>query len=115
MPRRLIEILAVVQTHDRDIQIGLTRLRRELKTHAEAGLPWRARASLEVIADLDLLAHAGLSGLLDECPVIHGAVAASSGPKPLTVSASAFEFVSENSQILAVEAFMASLPQLLAS
>jgi len=113
--RRLIEVLALLRPHDRDTQIGLARLRRELTKHVEAGMPWRARASLEVIADLDLLAHAGLSGLLDECPVIHGAVAASSGPKPLTVSASAFEFVSENSQILAVEAFMASLPQLLAS
>ena len=112
--RRLIETLAAVQTRDRDLQIGLNRLRRDLTAQLKAGMPWRARASLEVIADLDLLAHAGLLGLLAECPVIHGAVVASSGPKPLTVSASAFEFVSENSQIPAVDAFMASLPQLLA-
>ncbi|HEV8394052.1 MAG TPA: DUF6178 family protein [Vicinamibacterales bacterium] len=113
--RRLIELLTVVHPRDRDTQMRLTRLRRELTKHVEAGMPWRARASLEVIADLDLVAHAGLVGLLDECPVLHAAVRAASGPKPLSVSATAFEFVSENSQILAVDAFLASLPQIFAS
>jgi hypothetical protein len=113
--RRLIEVLAVVRPHDRDTQIGLTRLRRELTKHVEAGMPWRARASLEVIADLDLLGHAGLAGLLDECPVLNAAVRAASGPRPLSVSPTAFEFVSENAQIVVVDAFLASLPQLFAS
>ena len=113
--RQLIEVLTLVRPRDRETQLALTRLRRELTKHVEAGVPWRVRRSLEVIADLDLLAWAGLVGLLDECPVIHGAVRAASGPKPLSVSPTAFDFVSERSQILVVDAFMASLPQLLAS
>jgi len=111
--RRLIEILAAVKTHDRDIQVGLTRLRRELKKHAAAGMPWRARASLEVIASLDLLAWTGLVGLIDEFPVLHGAVSAASGPRPLSVSPSAFEFISENADVVRVHAFLASLPEAL--
>jgi hypothetical protein len=111
--RRLIEILAVVQTRDRDIQIGLSRLRRELRTHVKAGTPWRARTSLEVIASLDLLAWTGLLGLIDECPVLHAAVRAASGPKPLSVSPSAFEFISEKADVVRVEAFLASLPEAL--
>jgi hypothetical protein len=109
--RRLIEILAKVQTHDRDVQIGLNRLRRELKTHVKAGMPWRARALLEVIASLDLLAWTGLLGLIDECPVLHAAVRAASGPKPLSVSPTAFEFISENADVARVDAFLESLPE----
>jgi hypothetical protein len=111
--RRLIEILAVVQTPDRDVQIGLARLRRELRTQVEAGTPWRARKSLEVISSLDLLAWTGLVALIDECPVLHAAVRAASGPKPLSVSPTAFEFISENADVARVHAFLASLPETL--
>jgi hypothetical protein len=113
--RRLIDILAAVETHDRDIQIGLRRLRRELTTHVKAGMPWRARASLEVISSLDLLAWTGLVALIDECPVLHAAVRAASGPKPLTVSPTAFEFISENADVARVHAFLASLPEALSA
>jgi hypothetical protein len=111
--RRLIEVLTLVQPHDRDTQIGLTRLRRELTKHVKAGMPWRARGSLDVIADLDLLAWTGLVGLLDECPVIHAAVRASSGPRPLTVSPTAFDFISEDADIASVQAFLTVLPETL--
>jgi hypothetical protein len=111
--RRLIEILAAVKTRDRDVQIGLARLRRELRTQVEAGTPWRARKSLEVISSLDLLAWTGLVALIDECPVLHAAVRAASGPKPLSVSPTAFEFISENADVARVHAFLASLPETL--
>lgn len=107
--RRLREALAAVRTHDRDLQIALTRLRAELARHVKAGMPWRARASLEVLASLDLLAWAGLVGLIDECPVIHAAVKAASGPKPLSVRPDDFDFISENAQIAVIEQFLASL------
>jgi hypothetical protein len=113
--RGLIDALARVRSHDRDTQVALNRLRAGLTRHTKAGRPWHARPALEVIATLDLLAWAGLMGLLDECPVMHGAIAASRQPKATSVSATAFEFVSENAQILVVDAFVASLPQLLAS
>jgi len=107
--RRLIEVLAAVKTRDRDVQIGLTRLRARLATGVEAGTPWSARPLLEVIASLDLLAWAGLVGLIDECPVIHAAVKAASGPKPLSVRQDDFDFISDGPQIAVIEQFLASL------
>jgi hypothetical protein len=58
-------------------------------------------------------AWAALLGLIDECPVMHAAIDASRGSRALAVSASAFEFISENSQIAAVGQFMRSLPDTL--
>jgi hypothetical protein len=56
-----------------------------------------------------------LVGLLDECPVMHAAIGASRGAKPLRVSATAFEFISETAQIDAIHEFLASLPETLRS
>ena len=66
-----------------------------------------------MIATLDMPAWAALLGLIDECPVMHAAVAASRGSGTLTVSASAFEFISENSEIASVQKFMQVLPDTL--
>ena len=107
--RRLIDVLAATNTRDRDVQIGLTRLRAALVKHVEAGTPWGARASLEVMASVDLLAWAGLLGLIDECPVMHAAVKAASGPKPLSVRPDDFDFISDNAQIEMIEPFLAYL------
>ena len=104
--RRLIEVLAAVQTRDRDVQSGLTRLRARLAKDVEAGTPWRARPLLEVIASVDLLAWAGLVGLIDVCPVMHAAVKAASGPKPLSVRPDDFDFISENAQLELIDAFL---------
>lgn len=54
-------------------------------------------------------AWAALLGLIDECPVLHAAIAAARDRTTHAVSASAFEFISENAQIRAVRAFMESL------
>jgi hypothetical protein len=68
---------------------------------------------MEVIAILDMPAWAALLGLIDEFPVVHAALTASRNSKARSVSASAFEFISENSQILRIREFMHSLPEAL--
>jgi hypothetical protein len=67
------------------------------------------RPALEVLTTLDLPAWAALVGLLDECPVFPAALTAGAH----SVSATAFEFISENAQIDAVDAFLSSLPEAL--
>ena len=67
-----------------------------------------------MIAILDTPAWATLLGLIDECPVVHAALAASRQSSHIrSVSPSAFEFISENSQIEAVREFMRTLPETL--
>jgi hypothetical protein len=51
--------------------------------------------------------------LLAEFPVVHAAIAASSGSGPRSVDESAFELISENSQISRIHRFLRSLPDLL--
>jgi hypothetical protein len=121
----LIGILAGLRSDDHELQAGLDALRLEMTRHWQAGEPWRARDALDVIMILDMPAWATLVGLIDECPVIHAGLGASRGARgtrgtrgtretPLrAVSASAYEFISENSQIASVREFMRSLPDTL--
>jgi len=78
-----------------------------------AGTPWRARNALDVIAMLDMPAWTALLALIDECPALHACVSVLRDPKMLSVSASDFEFISENSQIASVREFMRLLPETL--
>ena len=110
---RLLEVLAGLRCDDRNAQTGLDALRIELSTCCRAGMPWRARESLDVIAILDMPAWMALLGLIDECPVLHAALGASRNPRTHSVSASASEFISENSQIASIREFMESLPETL--
>jgi hypothetical protein len=110
---RLIGLLADLQCGDRETQAGLTALRIEMRKHWRAGVPWRARHALDVITILDMPAWATLLGLIDECPVIHAGMAASQGSQTREISATAFEFISENSQIASVHEFMRLLPETL--
>src|SRR5262249_54639082 len=105
--KRLIDVLAELRFDDGEIQSSLDTLRFDLKKHVQSGAPWGARESLEVLAILDLPAWATLLGLIDECPVMHAALTASSGTR--SVSASAFTFISENRQISTVHQFLRSL------
>ena len=107
---RLIDILKNLVCSDRDLRAEIKQLRAELVKHKKEGEPWHARQALDVIQSLDMLAWAALVGLLDECPVIHAGITATEKSRQRSVSATAFEFISENQQILAVEAFIASLP-----
>ena len=111
--KQLIEVLTHLRCDDREIQTGLDALRIKMTRHWQAGEPWRARDALEVIAILDMPAWAALLALIDECPVIHAGMGASQGSRTLSVSATAFEFISENSQIASVREFMQSLPETL--
>jgi hypothetical protein len=108
---QLIGVLTRLRYDDRETQAGLDALRIEMARHWQVGAPWRARDSLDVMMILDMPAWATLLGLIDECPVIHAGISASRGSPTRAVSASAFEFISENSQIASVREFMQSLPE----
>lgn len=108
---QLIGVLTRLRYDDREIQAGLDALRIEMARHWQAGAPWRARDLLDVMMILDMPAWATLLGLIDECPVIHAGIGGSRGSPARAVSASAFEFISENSQVASVREFMQSLPE----
>ncbi len=110
---RLLNILDSFRCRDREIQLGLYQLRRELTRHWRAGAPWHARDALDVIAILDMPAWAALLGLIAECPVMLANVGASGPSRPLSISVSAFQFISESSQITNVREFMQLLPETL--
>ena len=110
---QLIKVLRRLRCNDREIQAGLDALRIEMAKHWQAGAPWRARNALDVIATLDLLAWAVLLALIDECPALHAGARASQDSRTLSVSATDFEFISENSQIASAREFMQSLPETL--
>jgi len=113
---RLADIVAELRCGDRDIQMGLSRLRFELTAHCHGKSPWRARTALDVIMLLDAPSWAALTGLIDEFPVMHGAIAAAldaGRSKTRSVDPNAFEFISQNSQIASIRAFVEKLPDAL--
>jgi hypothetical protein len=60
---------------------------------------------------LDMPAWAALVGLLNEFPVLHAGIRAMRGSGTHAVSATDFEFISENSQIASIGEFLRSLPE----
>ena len=94
---------------DEDIQSGLDTLRIAMSRQVQAGTPWRAEPSLDVIAMLDQPAWAALSALIAECPVIHDALTASLTHRARAIDAQAFTFISCKADIASVRDFMASL------
>jgi hypothetical protein len=111
--KRLVEVLKTLRSEDPETQGSLNALRKELLKHCKAGEPWLARESLDVIAILDMPAWAALLGLIDECPVIHAGLGASTTAGTRAVSASDFDFISSSAQIASVRDFMQSLPAIL--
>jgi hypothetical protein len=109
----LIGVLKGMRCADHEIQIDLDALRDEMVRHWQAGAPWRARNALDVIATLDLPAWVVLLALTDECPTLHAGIGASKDSRILSVSASDFEFISENTQIASVRENLQSLPEIL--
>lgn len=107
--QHLIDVLTGIRCSDRDIQLRLDGLRRELTQSVRNREPWRARGALDVILMLDAPSWAALLALIDECPVIHAALDAPR-QRRLTINPTDFAFISQNSQIAAVREFMASLP-----
>ncbi len=109
----LISALGTVQCGDRSTRAELKMLRTELRAARRAGAPWRVRGSLDVLTGLDGVAWAAMVGVLDECPVMPAALGATQKPHTLTVSATAFEFISENSQVAVIHDFLRTLPEAL--
>ncbi|HET9568165.1 MAG TPA: hypothetical protein VFP16_07320, partial [Vicinamibacterales bacterium] len=112
---QVIAILATLRCDDGEIQSGLDELRIELTRHWRAGAPWHAGDALDVITMLDMPAWAALAGLLNECPVMHAGLSAGRGFGTHAVSATDFEFISENSQIASVREFLRLLPSVLSA
>ena len=112
---RLITVLTSLRCDDRETRAALDALRVIMTKHWRAGVPWNGRDALDVIAILDMPAWVALLGVIDELPVFHAAIGASLDGRMLQVSASAFEFISENSQISRVHEFLRSLPERLRS
>jgi hypothetical protein len=106
---RLIAVLADLQCADRDIQLRLNGLRKELKQHLRDRAPWRAREALDVIVMLDAVSWAALSALIDECPVLHAAISASQR-RCRAIDPADFVFIARNSEIAAIHEFLKSLP-----
>jgi len=110
---RLIAVLHGLQCVDPDTQADLDDLRLRLTRHCELREPWRSGDALEVIAILDTPSWAALLGLIADFPVMHAVIRRSGSSRPHSVSASAFEFISENSEIATIREFLASLPDAL--
>jgi hypothetical protein len=109
---QLIGVLTRLRCDDPEIQTGLDALRIEMARHWQAegrgGLGTRS-----MFAILDMPTWALLLGLIDECPMMHAGIGASQGSRTRAVSASAFEFISENSQIASVLEFIQLVPETL--
>jgi len=106
---RLMQVIAGIRCHDRDIQIRLHGLRRVLTKAVRDAMPWRARDALEVIVMIDAPCWASLVALTDQCPVLHAAMRPS-GSRARAISISDYEFISQRCQIALVREFMESLP-----
>jgi Family of unknown function (DUF6178) len=110
---RLIAVITALRCNDRDIQMRLHGLRRELVRSVRDATPWRARNALEVIVMLDAPCWAALVALTDECPVLHAAIGASRN-RAHAINPSDYEFISQHSHITMVREFMESLAMRLA-
>ena len=106
----LVGVLTHLRCDDHHLRAELGKLRVEMAAEWRKGTPWRAHAHLDAIAILDSPAWAALLGLTSEYPIMHAAIEASRNARTLTVSASSFEFISENRQIPSIHEFMRSLP-----
>jgi hypothetical protein len=112
--RQLIATLKDLGAFDKEVRRDLTSLRRALVTQADAGTPWLARKSADVLSILDATAAAAVLGLLDECPIMPAALIAILDGRTTAVSPTAFEFISSTVQIADVRSFVRKLPGVLA-
>jgi hypothetical protein len=104
---RLLVALSDLRCTDADIQEDLGTLRIELTRQCQAGTPWRARHTFDVIATLDMPAWVSVLGLLDECPVLPAALTATLERRTGAISQTEFEFISTRTQLGHVREFMA--------
>jgi hypothetical protein len=111
--RQLIAVLADVRCIDDVVQRQLDVLHLRLTDAIRDREPWRARNEIDAIMMLDAAAWAALRGLIDRCPVLHGAVPALRR-RSHTIDPADFAFIAHSRQIAEIREFMASLPSLLA-
>ena len=109
----LLTALNQVRTTDRDLQLDLYALQRQLDKQRAAATPWRVRERLDMLASFDLPAWAALSALFDECPVMLANVSTDGERRVWTVDPSQFLFVANAGHVAAIRRFLGSLPGLL--
>ena len=109
---QLVDTLTRFRISDREIQAELNFLRIEMMKQWRARTPWRARRRLETIAMLDAPAWAALNALADDCPVRHAALLAGES-RAHRFEMSQFEWISDRSDLAAVQEFMQALPETL--
>jgi len=107
----LLAALNQVRTTDRDLQLDIFALRRQLDKQRAAATPWRVRERLDVLASFDLPAWAALSALFDECPVMLANVSTPGARGVRSVNPSEFGFVANAAHVAAVRRFLTSLPE----
>jgi hypothetical protein len=110
-----VDILAEVRVPDEELQSALNLLRVRLTREIQQGTPWRAADALDVLTSIDLPAWAALTGLIAECPVIHGGLMASIDRGVHSVDPDAFDFISDPDQLQLVRAFIKALPVILST
>jgi hypothetical protein len=110
---QLRSTLADLRGVDADTRYELRVLRRMLEKQLEAGTPWLARDTADVLAMLDTTAWISVLGLLDECPILPAALTAILERRTTSVSPTAFEFISTTAQIGDIHVFMRRLPDVL--
>jgi hypothetical protein len=111
----LVTVLAAIDPIDDYVREELDVLRLALIKHCRTGSPWEARDALDVLAVLDTPAWASMLGLIDQLPTLHSAIGAALHRSTRRVDPSAFDFISENTQIQQIHEFLKQLPHLLRS
>jgi hypothetical protein len=106
--RRLAAILSDVHCSDRDVHLRLAALRVQLGRAIAADTVWRVRDALDAILLLDAGSWAGLTALLDECPVINAAVRGSGSAHAIRMQD--FDFISNVRDVMAARRFVETLP-----
>ena len=106
----VIAVTADMKSADEHVDSGLDTLRNVMRRQVEAGTPWRAGPSLEVIAMLDQPAWAALTALIAECPVVHYALTATLSRRAGAIDPHGFTFIASEEDIAMVREFMALLP-----
>ena len=110
---QLVTILDGSQSADAELGRGLRTFRHVLVKQREAGTPWLARDTADVLAMIDMTAWISVIGLLDECPIVPEAMTALLEHRTTPVSATAFEFISTSAQLGDIRIFMKALPTVL--
>lgn len=105
----VIDAVATLRHPDRDFQLTLNQLRRELIRHGRAGTPWMAHDAFEALLPIDAASWAGVRALIDETPTLHPA-ATDARHTLKTVDPTRFEFMRQKSDVQAAREFLASLP-----